>query len=67
MRSLADPGCEVFCVYGPSGVGKTRLGDECLALAAAAGRRALRATADRSTEAVPLGAVAHLLSTPWRS
>jgi DNA-binding CsgD family transcriptional regulator/tetratricopeptide (TPR) repeat protein len=63
MRSLADPGCEVFCVYGPSGVGKTRLGDECLALAAAAGRRALRATADRSTEAVPLGAVAHLLST----
>jgi DNA-binding CsgD family transcriptional regulator/tetratricopeptide (TPR) repeat protein len=56
-----DPGCEGFCVYGPAGVGKTRLGDECLDVAKAAGRRVLRATADRSTEAVPFGAVAHLM------
>ena len=59
--ALADPGCEAFCIYGPPGVGKTRLGDECLAAAEAAGRRVLRATADRSTGAVPFGAVAHLM------
>jgi ATP/maltotriose-dependent transcriptional regulator MalT len=59
--ALADPGCEGFCIYGPPGVGKTRLGDECLDLAEAAGRRVLRATADRSTGAVPFGAVAHLM------
>ena len=63
MQSLSDPGCEAFCIYGPSGVGKTRLGDECLALASEAGRPVLRATADRSADAVPLGAVAHLLPT----
>ena len=61
MTALADPGCEAFCIYGPSGVGKTRLGDECLDRAEAAGRRVLRATADRSTGAVPYGAVAHLM------
>ena len=59
--ALADAGCEAFCIYGPPGVGKTRLGDECLDLAEAAGRRVLRATADRSTGSVPFGAVAHLM------
>jgi hypothetical protein len=59
--AFADPGCEGFCVYGPPGVGKTRLADECLDVAKAAGRRVLRATADRSTEAVPFAAVAHLM------
>jgi hypothetical protein len=63
--ALSDPGCEAFCIYGPSGVGKTRLADECAALAEAGGRRVLRATADRSAGAVPLGAIAHLL--PARS
>jgi DNA-binding CsgD family transcriptional regulator len=59
--ALADRGCEAFCIYGPSGVGKTRLGDECLGVAEAAGRRALRASADPSMGAVPFGAVAHLM------
>jgi ATP/maltotriose-dependent transcriptional regulator MalT len=59
--ALSDAGCEAFCIYGPSGVGKTRLADECAALAEAAGRRVSRATADRSADAVPLGAIAHLL------
>jgi DNA-binding CsgD family transcriptional regulator len=60
-RALTDAGCEGFCIYGPPGVGKTRLGDECLELAKASGRRVLRATADSSTEAIPFGAVAHLM------
>ena len=60
-RALTDPGCEGFCVYGPPGVGKTRLGDECLERARAAGRRAMRASGDPSAEALPFGAVAHLM------
>ncbi len=59
--ALADEGCQAFCIYGAPGVGKTRLADECAARAEASGRRVLRVTADRSTEAVPLSAIAHLL------
>ena len=47
--ALGDAGCEGFCIYGPPGVGKTRLGDECVALAEAAGRAVHRATGERST------------------
>lgn len=59
--ALLASGCQAFCIYGASGVGKTRLADECAARAEASGRRVLRVTADRSLEPVPLGAVAHLL------
>jgi DNA-binding CsgD family transcriptional regulator len=59
--ALSDPGCEAFCIYGPPGVGKSRLGDECLDAAVVAGRRVVRATAERSTGGVPFGAVAHLM------
>jgi hypothetical protein len=68
--ALHDSGCQAFCIYGPSGVGKTRLGDECLAVAEAGGRRVFRAMADQSDTAVPLAAVAHLLParalTDWQ-
>ncbi len=60
-RALGDAGCQGLCVYGPSGVGKTRLGEECLELAAAAGRRTLRAAADPSTCEIPFGPVVHLM------
>ncbi len=59
--ALDDAGCEGFCIYGPPGVGKTRLGDECAALAEAAGRTVHRATGERSTSAVPFAGIAHLL------
>jgi DNA-binding CsgD family transcriptional regulator len=69
--ALRDPQLEAVCIYGPSGVGKTRLGDECLLVAEAAGRRVLRATADRSEQNVPLAALAHLLPagalTDWEA
>jgi DNA-binding CsgD family transcriptional regulator/tetratricopeptide (TPR) repeat protein len=59
--ALRDPGCEGFCIYGPPGVGKTRLGDECLAAAEADRRRVMRATGEASTSSVPFAGIAHLL------
>jgi DNA-binding CsgD family transcriptional regulator len=59
--ALRDRGCEGFCIYGPSGVGKSRLGDECLLAADADGRRVMRATGEASTSAVPFAGIAHLL------
>ena len=59
--ALRDPGCEGLCIYGPPGVGKTRLGDECLMVAEADGRRVMRATGEASMSAVPFAGIAHLL------
>lgn len=46
---------------GTSGVGKTRLGDECLRLAQAAGFTTARVSATRAAAAIPLGALSPLL------
>ncbi|WP_405907849.1 LuxR C-terminal-related transcriptional regulator [Streptomyces sp. NBC_00828] len=59
--ALADRGCRGFVVGGAAGVGKSRLAEECLDRAAAAGFRVGRATASVAAGAVPLGAIAHLL------
>jgi ATP/maltotriose-dependent transcriptional regulator MalT len=59
--ALDEPGRRGFCIYGPAGVGKTRLAEECARLAEDHGRRVLRVTTERSNHAVPLGAIAHLL------
>ncbi|MFE2139846.1 ATP-binding protein [Streptomyces sp. NPDC059466] len=59
--ALADPECRGFVVGGPAGVGKSRLAEECLERAAAAGFRVGRATASAAAGVVPLGAIAHLL------
>jgi hypothetical protein len=45
-------------IYGPAGVGKTRLADECLQWAAASGHPTEHVTGSRTTMALPLGAVA---------
>ena len=59
--ALGQPGCAAFVVHGPSGVGKTRLAEECLRVAERAGRRCGRATASAEAGTVPLAAIAHLL------
>src|SRR5262245_36448905 len=48
-------------LFGPAGVGKTRLAEEALRLAERAGRRAERAVGHPATQTIPLGALAHVL------
>ncbi|MFF5287851.1 helix-turn-helix transcriptional regulator [Paractinoplanes globisporus] len=49
-------------LYGQSGVGKTRLGNECADRAAAAGHPVARVSANRSLAQIPLGALVALLA-----
>lgn len=51
---------------GPPGVGKTRLAEECAALAGRAGFRVVTVSASDATRAIPLGALAHLLEPESR-
>jgi DNA-binding CsgD family transcriptional regulator len=53
--------CHGVVIYGPAGVGKTRLAEEYLARAAGVGVSGGRATASAAAAAVPLGAIAHLI------
>ncbi|GIH95205.1 LuxR C-terminal-related transcriptional regulator [Planobispora siamensis] len=58
---VRDPASRGFFIFGPAGVGKSRLGEECLKRAQESGRRVGRATATVPSASVPLGAIAHLL------
>lgn len=57
---IGDPDCRGAVFAGPPGVGKTRLAQECLNLAAAAGYEIARATATGSQSQIPLAALSHL-------
>lgn len=59
--ALARPECSGVVLTGPGGVGKTRLANECLALAEQSGFATARAVATRSTATITLGALAPLL------
>ena len=59
--TLGDPRAHGFVIHGAPGVGKTRLADQCLALADGSGRNVARATATEGSRSIPLGALAHLL------
>lgn len=58
---VSEPRSAGFLVFGPAGVGKSRLAEECLDRAAALGHRTGRAVATAAAASVPLGAIAHLL------
>ncbi|MBL7519972.1 AAA family ATPase, partial [Frankia sp. CNm7] len=57
---LADRRVAAFLVVGPAGVGKTRLGDECLVRAARGGAPTARAVATRAAASMPLAALVHV-------
>src|SRR6266545_3099397 len=58
---LADPSSRGVLVYGPAGVGKTRLAEQFATIATGLGRACGRATGNATAATVPLGALAHLL------
>ena len=60
-ETLDDPRAHGFVIHGTAGVGKTRLADQCLAIADGRGRNVARATATDGLSSIPLGALAHLL------
>ena len=53
--------CTTVAVFGPAGVGKSRLADELLTHAVDGGARAIRVTASAAAAAAPMGAIAHLI------
>jgi DNA-binding CsgD family transcriptional regulator len=57
----ADPRTQGLFLFGPAGVGKSRLAEELLARAVQDGWLASRVTVTAAAAAVPLGAVAHLI------
>ncbi|WP_371670902.1 LuxR C-terminal-related transcriptional regulator [Streptomyces sp. NBC_00289] len=57
----ADRRCQGVVIFGPAGVGKSRLAEECLARAVHDGWKGSRASASAAAASVPLGAIAHLL------
>ncbi|MCU1498569.1 MAG: hypothetical protein JWM47_2522 [Acidimicrobiales bacterium] len=62
MRSaFSDPGRNAVVIYGPAGVGKTRLADSCGAQAVADGRLTARVVASHAAALLPLGALAPIL------
>ncbi|MEV6317844.1 LuxR C-terminal-related transcriptional regulator [Streptomyces sp. NPDC051776] len=61
QESLTNPACDTCVIYGAAGVGKTRLADEFLELAAQRGHVCRRVSASDAARTVPLGVIAHLL------
>lgn len=59
--ALGRADCSGVVFIGPGGVGKTRLANECLALAEQSGFSTAKAVATRSTSTITLGALAPLL------
>ena len=59
--ALADRAALGLVLAGPAGVGKSRLADECLAVAEDRGHPTARVTASRTAASIPLAALAHLL------
>lgn len=61
-RLVTGPESSGAVVTGPAGVGKTRLAQECLAMAREAGMATVQSTATRSAASFPFGALAGALA-----
>jgi DNA-binding CsgD family transcriptional regulator len=61
--ALANDHVVAVLLHGPSGVGKTRLGQECVTRAAAAGQPVISVVASRALAQIPLGALVALLTS----
>ncbi|MCX5000573.1 LuxR C-terminal-related transcriptional regulator [Streptomyces longwoodensis] len=61
VTALTERSTKALILAGPAGTGKTRLAEECLALAERRGFPVRQASASAAAKAVPLGALAHLL------
>ena len=55
-ETMSEPRAHGFVIHGAPGVGKTRLADQCLALADDSDRYVARATATEGSRSIPLGA-----------
>lgn len=60
---LAGRGACLVLVCGRPGVGKTRFAEECVDVAEQAGWRSVRVAATRAAAEIPLGALAHILTS----
>ncbi|WP_328946290.1 LuxR C-terminal-related transcriptional regulator [Streptomyces sp. NBC_00250] len=60
-QAWSSAGLRAVVIWGPAGVGKTRLAGSCLDRAEAAGFTVGRATATAAAAHVPLAAIAHLI------
>jgi DNA-binding CsgD family transcriptional regulator len=60
-QAWRERGCRAVAVFGPAGVGKSRLADEFLSRAVDAGFKGARVAASAASAAVPLGALAHFV------
>ncbi|MFI8829326.1 LuxR C-terminal-related transcriptional regulator [Streptomyces sp. NPDC053431] len=59
--ALATSEITMFIVHGKGGVGKTRLGEECLEFAKSVGHATLTAAATPASAQLPLSTISHLL------
>lgn len=62
--ALSDPETTAQVLTGTAGVGKTRLAEECVKLAASRGYATAWVAATDAAATIPLGAFAHLLPAP---
>ncbi len=60
-EALRDPGARAFAIHGPTGIGRTRMAEECRAVMERAGMRTSRIVGRPDLSTVPFGAARHLL------